>query len=474
MAKRPENGLTSAFCRTAKPGVRDTPDGPELTRVSYPDGDVRGLELRVSTAGEKTWTFRYRHRVTGKQSRVTLGVYDPTTDSSVNGPDGVRRLTLHGARVAARLLRAQVDADGDPAAEKRHARRTAKAHDIKTVSDLAAAYLLACETGPHRSGKRRKKAASTLAGERWMWGRYLEKRIGSADLDTVTKSQIKNLLRAVFAEAPIQSNRCRALLSQMFNFAIGEERLSANPVAHVAPLAEERARTRTLTDAELKTFWSALQSPTGLRMTVEDKDTPVLVGRAVCIAIELAMVTLQRRAEIAGMKRAELDLEHGTWIIPEDRTKGRAEHLVPLSPRAVTLIQQALALQVGREKGESSAVFPSPRSKDTPIGAGALSHAVADIMAALKIPDASLHDLRRTGATRIAALGVPPFIVSKVLAHKDSGGGAAVTARHYNLYAYADEKRDALNRWSARLDQLFAEPGSDRHGDPAGAPDATA
>ena len=36
-----------------------------------------------------------------------------------------------------------------------------------------------------------------------------------------------------------------------------------------------------------------------------------------------------------------------------------------------------------------------------------------------------------------------------------SGGGAAVTARHYNLYAYADEKRDALARWAARLEDLF-------------------
>jgi hypothetical protein len=57
----------------------------------------------------------------------------------------------------------------------------------------------------------------------------------------------------------------------------------------------------------------------------------------------------------------------------------------------------------------------------------------------------------------MAALGVPPFVVSKVLAHKDSGGGAAVTARHYNLYAYVEEKRDALERWSKRLEALTAE-----------------
>ncbi|HSP54509.1 MAG TPA: site-specific integrase, partial [Dehalococcoidia bacterium] len=93
----------------------------------------------------------------------------------------------------------------------------------------------------------------------------------------------------------------------------------------------------------------------------------------------------------------------------------------------------------------------SPRSKEIAIGPGALSHAMADLTAAVGVKDASLHDLRRTGATGMAALGVAPFIVSKVLAHKDGGGGAAITARHYNLYGYVDEKRDALDRWAEHL-----------------------
>ena len=91
---------------------------------------------------------------------------------------------------------------------------------------------------------------------------------------------------------------------------------------------------------------------------------------------------------------------------------------------------------------------------------------MADLTAALQISDATLHDLRRTGATGMAALGVPPFVISKVLAHKDSGGGAAVTARHYNLYAYAEEKRDALERWAAHVETLIA---SKERADPAAA-----
>jgi integrase len=445
-------GLTVAFCRSAKPRLPRT--GSPAVQAEYPDLDVRGLSLRVSAAGQKSWTFRYRDRVTGKQSRVTLGAFDPTSDGP---PDehGVQALTLYGARIAARKLRGQVDAGLNPALEIRRRRETARAQEIKSVADLAAAYFEACESGSHRGGRRRQKAASTLAGERWMWGRYVLARLGREPVETISRTQIRSLLRDVLTEAPSQSNKVRALLSQMFNFAVAEERLTVNPVAHVAPMAEDRARTRTLTDGELATLWTGLQSDAPLTIRRGARKEKVLVGRSVRIALELAMVTLQRRAEIAGMRRSELDLERCTWVIPRDRTKGRAEHLVPLSVRAALLIGDALALQAGRRKGESEFVFPSPRSNHAPIGAGALSHAMADLAAALGLRDATLHDLRRTGATGMAALGVPPFVVSKVLAHKDGGGGSAVTARHYNLYLYEAEKRDALDRWAARLETLF-------------------
>lgn len=220
-------------------------------------------------------------------------------------------------------------------------------------------------------------------------------------------------------------------------------------------MSEYGARTRTLTDDELKVFWNGLQNSEHLVIRERKAGEKVLIGRTVRIAIELALFTLQRRGEVSGLRRAELDLGHKTWLIPAERTKGRAEHLVPLSDHAVSLIREALKLHETRRKGASEFVFPSPHSNDLPIEAAAMSHAMADLTAALGLQDTRLHDLRRTGATGIAAMGIPPFVVSKVLAHKDGGGGAAITARHYNLYAYAAEKRDALDRWSQRLESLF-------------------
>ena len=466
MPRRTQSTLTAAFCRSAKPGIRITPQGPEFIRASYPDHDVRGLELRVSASGDKSWAFRYRNRISGKQNRVTLGVYDPTVDAPAHEPSETRRLTLQGARVTARALRARVDAGDDPAAERREARAQIRAQAIRTMSDLAETYFAACETGTHRGGKRRVKAASTLSNERWIWNKYLAPRISALELEAITRGNVKGLLAAIYETAPSQANKARALLSQFFNYAVAEERLDVNPVAKVAKITEDRARTRTLTADELTTVWAGLEDTSGLNITREGRTTPVMISKGVALAIQLCLVTLQRRGEVSGMKRCELDLPHRTWVIPEDRTKGRAEHLVPLSDLAVSLIQAALKLNADGKARDSDAVFPSPRDKSIPIGASALSHAMADLTAALQISDATLHDLRRTGATGMAALGVPPFVISKVLAHKDSGGGAAVTARHYNLYAYAEEKRDALERWAAHAEALIA---SEDRADPAAA-----
>lgn len=328
MGRRTDRDLTAAFCRAAKPGVRETAAGLEYCRASYPDGDVRGLELRVTPNGEKSWAFRYRDRISGKQSRVTLGRFDPHVDSPVEVEPGVRRLTLYGARVTARQLRAKVDNGGDPATDLRQAKAQARSQTVNTMADLASVYFEACESGIYRSGRRRRKAASTLAGERWLWKRYLDRRLGAERPETLTRATLRAALRSIYGDAPIQSNRCRALLSQLFNFAISEERLTANPIAHITPLAEERARTRTLDPGEIRAIWTGLQNPSVLQHKRGRETARLTIGRGLCIAIELAMVTLQRRAEVAGMMRSELDLEHHLWIIPEDRAKGRAEQLV--------------------------------------------------------------------------------------------------------------------------------------------------
>jgi integrase len=183
------------------------------------------------------------------------------------------------------------------------------------------------------------------------------------------------------------------------------------------------------------------------------------------IALQLGILLLQRRAEILGMRRSELNLAEGVWSIPADRMKGGKPHMVPLPPRAVALIEEAVRLSAyGTKDGKvPDPIFPSPRDPVRPMRPDSMTHALGDLIAATGMTSATVHDLRRTGATVMASerLGIAPFIVSRVLAHNsDTGGGALVTFQHYNLHQYAAEKRRALEGWGALLLQIVGEAGS--------------
>ena len=161
------------------------------------------------------------------------------------------------------------------------------------------------------------------------------------------------------------------------------------------------------------------------------------------------------------MLRSELRLDEATWVIGKERAKNGKAHVVPLSPMAVDLIRRALALHPEGQPCE--AVFPTRWDK-LALGAiegAALTHALGDVYSAVGVKDANLHDLRRTGATAMASerLKVPPVVISPILNHQlDAGGGSMITFRHYAIYDYAQEKREALEAWS-KLIASIVRPG---------------
>jgi len=172
----------------------------------------------------------------------------------------------------------------------------------------------------------------------------------------------------------------------------------------------------------------------------------------VAIAIRLAAVTLQRRSEVVGIHTREIDRGNRTWSIPGERTKNHRTHMVPLSDLALELVDTALAA-VGSESGF---LFPSPRDRERTIQPNALTFAFARLAAHVGIKDARPHDLRRTGATNITSerIGIPRFIVSRVLNQMSDRGGAAAVTGVYDRNDYLPEKRRALDAWAALLTEL--------------------
>ncbi|MDB5483001.1 MAG: hypothetical protein JWO83_4054 [Caulobacteraceae bacterium] len=435
----PATKLTARFCEGAKP----TPG----KQVAYPDSLVKGLEFRVSGDGRKTWSFRYRTRE-GRQGRVTLGVFSDAFD-------------LEKARKEAARARVMVDEGKDPAAVLRAEKDAAKLEPIRTFDDLAEAYFKACERGEW-APKGRKKRAVSIENDRTVYRLYIKAPLGKLRPEAIKWPTVRAFLRDMVDRGiTTRVNRAQALTRQILAFALSEERIESNPIAGRRKLVAEKPRVRIYSDGELSAVWAGLGDPEALRVPEalaagrRDGDR-VFVGPAVCIALKLALMLLNRRTEVAGMSLDELDLENGVWLIPEERMKNHRALAVPLSPAALGLIREALALHAGRQ---TRFVFPSPRDAQKPIGGAALSHALTGVRLALGIKGATVHDLRRTGSTLMTSerLGISPFIRSKVLGHTDAGGGAAVSTSVYDVNSYLPEKRRALEAWQELLLEIVGE-----------------
>jgi integrase len=147
-----------------------------------------------------------------------------------------------------------------------------------------------------------------------------------------------------------------------------------------------------------------------------------------------------------------LDLASAMWELPasriEDekrRTKNRDEHRVPLSPLAMSLIKEALALAPN-----SAWLFPNP-SGTGPIDGHAASTAMIRSKATFGIENFRVHDLRRTCATGMGDLGIADDTISRVLNHRRSD----VTRKHYNKSQHDAQKRQALEAWAMRLEEII-------------------
>ena len=396
-------------------------------QVEYPDSKVRGLALRVTPLGGKSWTLRYRNTA-GKQRRLGLGAY-PAVD-------------LATARGEALAVLGSVAKGLDPAGIKRAFRASASAPRVASVGELIERYLRDGERGKHRPNARMKRTR-TLALERYYFARHIKPALGNLDIPELTRSLLQSFLDDVGDGAPSTARQCRAVIRQAYNYAIRREIAEANP-AQLMELPAPGQRDRVLSDPELRLIWTAA-----------DPDRGGLVSPGTALAIRLAMLTLQRGGEVVGLHASEIDEVAQVWTIPGYRTKNHRTHAVPLSDAAMETIRTAFTLT---GSGPSEFGFPSPRSPEKPIRRDALTLAVRRLTRRHEIKDATAHDFRRTGASNLTRerIGVSRFLVSRVLNQlSDSGGAAAVTAV-YDRNSYLAEKRQALDAWAALLKEIVS------------------
>jgi integrase len=207
-----------------------------------------------------------------------------------------------------------------------------------------------------------------------------------------------------------------------------------NPFAELPMSSSNTKRERVLSDQEAGAIWRAAG------------EAPLPFGAIV----RLLMLTGQRREEVAGMTWVELSEDLATWTIPATRTKNGIPHLVPLSQPAREILNARRSDKTGDDQdahqcAEPALVFPGERG--TPFSGWSKAKSALDT--ASGVSGWWLHDLRRTLATGLQRLGVRLEATEAALNHL-SGSRAGIVGI-YQRHDWAEEKRAALDAWSAHL-----------------------
>jgi integrase len=308
--------------------------------------------------------------------------------------------------------------------ERRDARRTRRA--VATFEEVARQYLDRYARPTKRSWREDARILAHDLLPRWRARRARD----------ITARDVREVLDGIVDRgAPIQANRTLAVVRRVFNWAAAPDRALVpqlhNPCRGLERPAPERQRERVLDAHELRAVWGAL-------------DAERIHNAAF---FKLYLLTAQRGGELRTMAWADVDLAAAWWTIPGERAKNKRAHRVPLSPPAVALLR---ALHATRASGVRW-VFPTRRGSVSGYRERVYK-TVARLRRASGVTDFTPHDLRRTAASLMASMGIARPTIAKLLNHAERG----VTAV-YDRYGYDREKREALDAWARRLEEIVSD-----------------
>jgi integrase len=219
----------------------------------------------------------------------------------------------------------------------------------------------------------------------------------------------------------------------MWDYALVRGVADTNPALAlpVRFITKARPRTRALSPDEIRAYLQTLYQ-SGIR-------------RQFKLALHLFLLTLVRKSELLLAQWPHVDFEVAEWHIPEQNSKTGKPHIGYLSWQAAELFRELKALA-----GTSDWVLPGRSGPQKPFAHNALNKALNGVN--IPIDSFTIHDLRRTGSTRLHEAGFASDVVEKALNHTISGVRGT-----YNRAEYASQRREMLQFWANYVDALANE-----------------
>ena len=418
---RPDGRLTAAWLDRVKIENGLVYEGREvigegIVRVTIKDTDVRGLELRISATGARSWAVS--RRVKGVQKRHTI-------------PNSAG-LSLAEARKAAELLRTDVNTGKDPTQERREARQK------EQLAKLGIGRAWTITTLVEEYGRKVAIPASQRSWEERKDHVLKEfKPVAALAIADMTDAHFWRVLDAATARgARVTAWHALRYLRTILSWAMSRKLIPRDPTADL-PLKDirkrmkERARERVLSPDEFGRLWRVLQRNS---------------GTVYAAVLMIAVLTAQRLGEVTAMRWADLDQARREWRQPTN--KNDRPHVVPLSDDAVTIIKAQ-----PKRKGVSE-VFTTSAGGRIARKAGNIYRAKARYSRDAGVTAWTPHDLRRTAATILAEAKVAPVTIEQLLNHAEGAGKGSAVAGIYNRFSYALEKRQAVDLLAEKIARL--------------------
>jgi integrase len=276
--------------------------------------DGQGLYLQIKRG--RSWLYRYE--LNGKQHWVGLGPADA--------------VTLAHARSLRDKLRARVKGDKVDIAEERRRERAAKVGDVTTFRKAAEDFI----------GSQRHWKHPTHAGQwRSSLETYAYTRIGSLSVSEISRTDVIAVLEPIWLKLPETARRIRSRIENVIDWCIarglreGDNPALRGPIVKGLPKQPVNGKVHhaAMPYRDVPGFMKALRHRDGIA----------------ALALQFAILTAARTAEVIGAKWSEINRADGVWIVPAERMKAAKEHRVPLTNAAMEVLERAASQGVQSE-----------------------------------------------------------------------------------------------------------------------------
>ena len=361
-------------------------------------GDGGTLYLRVAPGGSKSWIQRLT--IEGKRCDIGLGGYPLTS--------------LAEARDKAFENRKAARGGGDPLAEKRKARMPTFREAAQNTFDA------------NRPRWRSEKVAAK-------WWQAMEKHafpnLGNKRVNRIGRDDVLRVLTPLWTSRPEQARKLRQSIRSTLSWAQAHGLVETNMAGEAinGALPAQPAVKEHLRALPYREVGTALETVEASASSLSAK-----------LCFRFTVLTAARSGEARGATWDEIDLDAREWRIPAGRMKAGAEHRVPLSDAALTVLEQARPL---RDKWRL--VFPSPSRAGRSLSDMTLTKVLRTTGLAER---ATVHGFRSSFRDWCADTGKPRKIAEAALAH--TVGGVEGAYFRSDLFA---RRRRVMADWAAYL-----------------------